>query len=85
MDDSIGWILLVAGLIGSLWFPWAKRFHTGELVSDDVVVTKRDPTPQGMITSKQRTVLVIFSVLLAIIGAYLIQRTHNWNPFAPNS
>jgi 4-hydroxybenzoate polyprenyltransferase len=83
VHDSIGWIFLLAAFIGGIWNARSKRFHRAYAVDIDYVGTEKDPTPQGIISSKQRMALLVADVLLALIGVYLIQRAHNWNPFAP--
>jgi hypothetical protein len=81
MGLSLGWLLFVGGILGSIRVLRAKTFSWANYV--DTVVTEEDRKREAPMTPLKRRVLVAICLLLAIVGAVFIQRTHSWNPFAP--
>jgi hypothetical protein len=81
MGLSLGWLLFLGGALGTVRVLRAKTFSWANEV--DTVVTEEDRKREVPMTPVKRWVLVTICLLLAIIGAVLIQRQHNWNPFAP--
>jgi hypothetical protein len=78
MGLSLGWLLLLGGALGSVRVLRAKTFSWANEV--DTVVTEEDRQREAPMTPFKRWVLVAICFLLAIVGAVLIQRQHNWNP-----
>lgn len=79
MGLSVGWLLLLGGALGVVRVLRAKTFSWANEV--DTVVTEEDRKRETAITPIRRWILVAICLLLAIVGAILIQRQHNWNPF----
>ena len=80
MGLSFGWLLLLGGALGAVRVLRAKTFSWANEV--DTVVTEEDRKREAPMTPVRRWILVAICLLLAIVGAVLIQRQHNWNPFA---
>lgn len=78
MGLSLGWLLLLGGVLGAVRVLLAKTFSWANEV--DTVVTEEDRKREAPMTPLRRWVLVTICLLLAIVGAVLIQRRHNWNP-----
>jgi len=74
---SLGWFLLVAGIISALVIATDKTSHRADV-----------PPRTGKLSSHNQDLkpvtrwsLVALSILLASYGALLIQEAHNWSPF----
>lgn len=78
MGLSLGWLLLIGGILGGIRALRAKTFSWANDV--DTVVTEEDRKQETPMTPFRRWVLVAICLLLSIAGAVLIQRKHNWNP-----
>ncbi len=80
MGLSLGWLLLLGGVLGAVRVIRAKTFSWANEV--DTVVTEEDRKREAPMTSIRRWVLVTICLLLAVLGAVLIQRGHDWNPLS---
>jgi hypothetical protein len=80
MGLSLGWLLLLGGALGTIRILRAKTFSWMNDV--DTVITEEDRKREVPMTPFRRWTLVLICLLLTIVGAILIQRKHNWNPFA---
>jgi hypothetical protein len=78
MGFSLGWLLLLGGVLGAVRVLRAKTFSWANEV--DTVVTEEDRRREPLMTPTQRSVLVAICLVLAVAGAILIQRQHDWNP-----
>jgi hypothetical protein len=80
MGLPLGWLLLLGGVLGAGRVLRAKTFSWANDVDGNV--TEEDRKREAPMTPFKRWVLVAICLLLVIVGAVLIQRQHNWNPFA---
>jgi hypothetical protein len=46
-----------------------------------LLITEKQYKTEIHVTSRRRFLITFGCMLLAAIGAYLIERSHNWNPF----
>jgi hypothetical protein len=81
MNVTGGWFLFVGGVIGAVRILLARKFHQSDFANLDGVITEKQHKTEIRVTLVQRVLLIIGCILLAAIGAYLIEKNHNWNPF----
>ena len=72
MGLSIGWLLLLGGLLGTIRVLRAKTFSWINEV--DTVVTEKDPSQMTAMTSSRRWVLVTVCLFAAVVGLVLAYR-----------
>jgi hypothetical protein len=82
MALSFGWPLLVAGLLCAFSCATAKKFFKSDFQNTvDNDVSEEDRRTEVHVSVLQRWLLVALGMILAVAGAFLIQRAHNWKPF----
>lgn len=81
MGLSAGWLLLLGGCLGAVRTSTAKTFSW----ANDVDIHIANEEREHPMTRGKRSVLVILCLTAAIIGAVMIQRRHEWNPFKPTT
>jgi len=74
MGLSIGWLLLLGGLLGAIRVLRAKTFSWVNEV--DTVVTEKDQSQMMPMTSSKRWALVTVCLLSAVVGLVLVYRQH---------
>ncbi len=74
MGLSLGWLLLLGGILGAFRVARAKTFSWANEV--DTVVSEEDRKPERPMTPLKRGVLVTICLLLAVVGSVLIHRQH---------
>jgi hypothetical protein len=82
MDISSGWVLLLGGLSGALGLRTSKELHRSDFVNHDGVVTEEDRNTRVHLSPKKRVGLIALCLAIAILGVWMIERDHNWNPLA---
>ena len=82
MNLSFGWPLLIFGVIGAVRNATAKKFFKSDFQNTlDNVISKEDRRTEVDVSTLQRWSLVALCLTLAAVGAFFIQRAHNWKPF----
>ena len=74
MGLSIGWLLLLGGLLGAIRVLRAKTFSWVNEV--DTVVTEKDQSQTTPMTSSKRWALEAVCLLSAVVGLVLVYRQH---------
>jgi hypothetical protein len=83
MSLPLGWLLFLGGIIGAFRVLVSKTFSW---VNDvDLRPTEEDRKREVPMTPRKRWILILICVTAIVIGAFLIQRWHEWNPFHPES
>lgn len=81
MNITPGWFLLVGGVVGAVRMIFARKFFQSDFANLDGVITEKQYKTEIHVTSRRRFLITFGCMFLAAIGAYLIERRHNWNPF----
>ena len=74
MGLSIGWLLLLGGLLGAIRVLRAKTFSWINEV--DTVVTEKNKSQMTPMASSKRWALVTVCLLSAVVGLVLVYRQH---------
>lgn len=78
MHVSFGWIFLLGGIAGTVTVLRARS--VADLENWPNSEAKKSRTPMSR---RVRLLVLVLNLLLAVGGAAVIQKQHNWNPFAP--
>jgi hypothetical protein len=81
MNLSFGWPLLIFGVIGAFRNATAKRYFRSDFANLDGQVTEEDRRTEVHVSTLQRWLLVVLCLIMAVAGAIVIQRAHDWKPF----
>ena len=79
---SPGWVFLLGGVAGIVTCSLSKTFSWSNYEFLRTEEERRTETPM---TRFQRLMIIAVCTLIALYGAYRIQRDHNWNPLVSAS
>ena len=80
MHFSSGWIWLIGGAIGAFRNATAKKYHNSDF-NHEFYETEEERSAEVVVSPRIRWGIVAFCILIVLVGAWLIQRDGNWNPF----
>jgi hypothetical protein len=82
MSVSTGWLWLLGGLYGAVRNATAKTYHESDFVNSEFAATEKERKTVVRITPLKQGAIVVACLLIALLGAFFIQRDGNWNPFS---
>lgn len=81
MFISVGWYCAIGGVWGAIKIATAKKLFKSDFANQEGVIKAEDYATEVPMTPLRRWTIVGVCIIIAIVGLFMIEHDHNWNPF----